>query len=433
MSVSTEIAPTKKSRAELAEQITFTPEQLQLMKNTVAKGATDDEFMLLLHLAKTYGLDPFAKEIWCIKYVPQGRDPRDFPATIFSSRDGYLKIASRDKQMNGIVSDAVYSGDTMQRLPNGLVEQRYGNPRGELIGAWALVHRKDRDYPAYFYAPFKEYGAGNNPTWKKYPTAMIIKVAEAMALKRAFSISGLVTQEEIGLDMVAQQDAGTSAEVVVESVVAEPAPVHVPGTVSTQAEIDEREIAGHRTRLMYAKKIEEVVQIWGEIPKRLKPELLADKEAAKKRFEKKDKPKPVRDEQLMREFVEQPNLGMNHPNASDEQLREIQRICNLPTILAGEKADMLKVLYKLDEVRAEQAIFKLLNELAVREGRDADKEMRQAVHKFITNYSEQLGMDGVNRLMAMNNDSSVHWQTLRAEVIMARDNFFVPASNAIAA
>jgi phage recombination protein Bet len=426
MSVSTEIATTKKGKAELAEQISFTPEQLQLMKNTVAKGATDDEFMLLLHLAKTYGLDPFAKEIWCIKYLRAGQRPEDVVATIFSSRDGYLKIASRDKQMDGMISDAVCSGDSLEKLTDGTVLHTYGNPRGEVIGAYALVFRKDRSRPAYFYAPFSEYGAGNNPTWKKYPSAMIIKVAEAMALKRAFSISGLVTQEEVGLDIVAQQDAGTSAEVMVESVVAEPAPVHVPGTVSTQEEIDEREIAGHRTRLMFAKKIEEVIQIWGEIPKRLKPELLADKDAAKKRFEKQaPKPAPVRDEQLMREFVEQPSLGMNHPDASDAQRQEIQRICNLPTIMAGEKADMLKVLFKLDEVRAEQAIFKLLNELAVREGRDADKEMRQAVHKFITNYSEQLGMDGVNRLMALNDDSSVHWQTLRAEVIMARESFFV--------
>jgi phage recombination protein Bet len=426
MSVSTEIAPTKKGKAELAEQISFTPEQLQLMKNTVAKGATDDEFMLLLHLAKTYGLDPFAKEIWCIKYLRPGQNPADVVATIFSSRDGYLKIASRDKQMDGMISDAVCSGDSLEKLTDGTVLHTYGNPRGEVIGAYALVFRKDRSRPAYFYAPFSEYGAGNNPTWKKYPSAMIIKVAEAMALKRAFSISGLVTQEEIGLDMVAQQDAGTSAEVVVE-------PALAPAAPAATEPSDEMKVKGHRTRFEHAQNLVQVQQIWKEIPKHLAPQLLADKDAAKLRLTKQDKPKPVRDEQLMREFVEQPNLGMNHPDASDAQRQEIQRICNLPTIMAGEKADMLKVLYKLDEVRADQAIFKLLNELAVREGRDADKEMRQAVHKFITNYSEQLGMDGVNRLMAINDDSSVHWQTLRAEVIMARESFFVPASNAIAA
>jgi phage recombination protein Bet len=404
--VTTEIATSKKTRAELAEQISFTTEQLQLMKDTVAKGVSDNEFMLFLHLAKTYGLDPFAKEVWCIKY---GNNP----ATIFTSRDGYLKIASRDKQMNGIVSDAVCAGDVVERLADGHVTHTYGNPRGELVGAYALVHRKDRAYPAYFYAPLKEYCAGSNPTWKKYPTAMIIKVAEAMALKRAFSISGLVTQEEIGLDMQAvEPDAGTSAMVVVDATPAPAAPV------ATEPS-DEAKVAGHRTRLLYAKKIEDVAQIWGEVPKHLKPELLADKDAAKKRFEQAaPKSQPVRDEQLMREFVEQPELGMGQP-ATDAQREEIQRIINLQTIAAGEKADMLKVLYKLDEVRAGQAIFKLLNEIALREGRDADKEMRQALHTFLYKKGERLGTDEVNRLTALNEDTSVHWQMLRAELMLA--------------
>jgi hypothetical protein len=257
--------------------------------------------------------------------------------------------------------------------------------------------------------------------------------AETKAKRRAtLSLCGLGILDESELDTLPQavkvslpaaEEIGTSATVVEEA----------PAPTTDANSLDEAKVAGHRTRMMYARSLVEVQQIWKEIPKHLAPQLLGDKDAAKLRLTKQDKPKPVRDEQLMREFVEQPNLGMNHPDASDAQRQEIQRICNLPTIMAGEKADMLKVLYKLDEVRAEQAIFKLLNELAVREGRDADKEMRQAVHKFITNYTEQLGMDGVNRLMAMNNDSSVHWQTLRAEVIMARDNFFVPASNAIAA
>lgn len=225
--MSASLTTTGKTKSALAEQITFSDEQLALMKNTVAKNATHDEFLLLLHLAKTYGLDPFAKEIWCIKYLRPGQRPEEVVATIFSSRDGYLKIASRDKQMNGIQSDAVCANDTFRKLVDGSVEHLYGLPeRGAVVGAWALVHRKDRAYPAYFYASFAEYGAGQNPTWKKYPSAMIIKVAEAMALKRAFSISGLVTQEELGLDMVpapAEQDAGTGAQLVVEAPAAAPA------------------------------------------------------------------------------------------------------------------------------------------------------------------------------------------------------------------
>ena len=251
--------------------------------------------------------------------------------------------------------------------------------------------------------------------------------AETKAKRRAtLSLCGLGILDESELDTLPQavkvslpaaDEIGTSATVVEEA----------PDPMTDANSLDEAKVAGHRTRMMYARSLVEVQQIWKEIPKHLAPQLLADKDAAKLRLAKQDKPKPKRDEQLMREFVEQPNLGMNHPDANDAQRQEIRRICNLPTITAGEKADMLKVLFKLDEVRADQAIFKLLNEVALREGRDADKEMRQALHRFITNYAEQLGSDGVNRLTAMNEDTSVHWQTLRAEVVAARESFFVAA------
>lgn len=206
-----EVAPSKKGKAEIAKLITFDDEQIQLMKDTVARGATDNEFKLFMHLAQSYGLDPFLKEIWCLKYGSNQ------PATVFTSRDGYLKIASRDVQMDGIQSDVVYANDRLTKLADGTVEHGYGQPdRGQIVGAYALVFRKDRSRPAYFYAPLAEYNAGTNPTWKKYPSAMIVKVAEAMALKRAFSISGLVTQEELGLDVTAVEEAETSAVVVVE-------------------------------------------------------------------------------------------------------------------------------------------------------------------------------------------------------------------------
>lgn len=397
-----------KGKAELVEQISFSPEQMQLMKDTVAKGVSDNEFMLFMHLAQHYGLDPFAKEVWCIKY---GNNP----ATIFTSRDGYLKIASRDPQMDGIQSDAVCANDSLEKLTDGTVLHTYGNPRGALLGAYALVFRKDRSRPAYFYAPMAEYNAGSNPTWKKYPTAMIIKVAEAMALKRAFSISGLVTQEELGLDMQAtEQDAGTSATVVVETT---PAPVATEHPAPARTEpTDEVKIAGHRTRLELAKNIEQALQIWSQIPKHLKPALEADKDAAKLRLNTPAAPQSVRDEYLMEEFVQQPELGMGQPS-TEAQRAEIQELISTQTIMAGEKAAMLKVLYKLDEVRASQAIFKLRNEIALREGHDADGEWRKSLHKFIYKYSAQLGEYEVSRLSAMEGDAGVHWQTIRTEML----------------
>ena len=50
--------------SEVVEINQLTAEQIELMKRTVAKGATDDELRMFLHLAHKYDLDPFAKEIW---------------------------------------------------------------------------------------------------------------------------------------------------------------------------------------------------------------------------------------------------------------------------------------------------------------------------------------------------------------------------------
>lgn len=147
-------------------------DKYELAKSIAAKGASDAEFQLLVHMANKYQLDPLAKQIWCIK-----RNPNQ-PALIMASRDGYLEIAHRSGQFDGMES--------------GTIDDEKGTP----IKAWCTVYRKDMSHPFKAEVKYKEYVQAS-PTWQKYPSAMLIKVAEVFALKRAFSISGMVTQEEI--------------------------------------------------------------------------------------------------------------------------------------------------------------------------------------------------------------------------------------------
>jgi len=174
-------------------KLNFTDREIETIKNTVAKEANDDELRMFLHIAKTYGLDPFNKEIFFWKV--------DGDPTIMTSRDGYLKIANRNKNFDGLVSDVVRKNDKFVKHMNS-VEHEYGTERGDIIGAYAFVYRKDRKYPTYSFAPFEEYNAGTK-VWNSYPSAMILKVAESMALKRAFSVSGLVSREE--MDMIQKE------------------------------------------------------------------------------------------------------------------------------------------------------------------------------------------------------------------------------------
>lgn len=191
----------------------YTQEQIELIKNTIAKGATNDELSMFTMLAQQYGLDPFLKEIWFIKRAKKIKDNKgnwDYPrlangeidysnadTLIMTSRDGYLKIAQRDDNFDGIISFPVREGDLFEiDAENYKVTHKFGLKRGAIIGAWCKVDHKKRK-PVIVYADFKEYFAPNSTIWKQYPSAMIQKVAEVLALKRQFGISGLVTREEM--------------------------------------------------------------------------------------------------------------------------------------------------------------------------------------------------------------------------------------------
>lgn len=192
-------------------------DQVELIKRTVAKGATDDELQMFLHLAQAYGLDPFAKEIWFIKRLKKVKigDGWDYPRlpngdldysncdapVIMTSRDGYLKIAQRDENYEGLQSFVVREGDdfSIDAVNNTFNHKFSGNKRGKILGAWAICKRKGRD-PQLTFIEFDEYNDANSPIWKKYPSAMIQKVAEVFVLKRQFGISGLTTREEMPME-----------------------------------------------------------------------------------------------------------------------------------------------------------------------------------------------------------------------------------------
>lgn len=159
------------------------------------QNATEEEFKSFLHLCTEYDLDPVKKEIWFIKPKP------DSKPMIQTSRDGYLKIANRHEQFDGMSSDAVYEGDTLLKRHDESLEIVYGPShlafdKTKLMGAFCCVFRKDRAKAVAVFVSFKDYNKGTH-IWIQYPNAMIIKVAESMAIKRAFSISGLVSQEEM--------------------------------------------------------------------------------------------------------------------------------------------------------------------------------------------------------------------------------------------
>jgi len=178
--------------------IKFTKEQIEVLRNTIAKDATEPELNLFIQACISYGLDPFKKELFFAKSKTTGR------VDLITSRDGYLTMVQRDPRYLGLQSMEVYSNDefTIEYDTGGEMKIHHKilninpNERGDLIGAWATCRFVDRD-DATVFVYMDEYNKTSHDNWKKYPSAMIRKVPESIVMKRQGGISGLVTQEEI--------------------------------------------------------------------------------------------------------------------------------------------------------------------------------------------------------------------------------------------
>ena len=179
-----------------AERFRQMPKQtLELIKNTVAQDATEEELALFLYMASHYGLDPLLGEIYFAK-IPKRKGGKPEP-TYIVSRDGYLKAAMRNPGYQGLNSFVVREGDIFEiDAEKAKVIHKFGTKRGKILGAWAIAYRKGYT-PCVAFVDFKEYAKPENFAWRKYPSAMIQKVAEVFVLRRQFNISGIYIKEEL--------------------------------------------------------------------------------------------------------------------------------------------------------------------------------------------------------------------------------------------
>lgn len=166
----------------------LSPDEVAILRETYAKDATDAELAVFLAVASEHKLNPFVGEVWLVK-----RKATE-PASIQVGRDGYLAHAERHPGYDGMQSDVVHANDHFEvEILAGKIEHRYGaGDRGPITGAYAIVWRRDRRTPFYFFAPFEEFrdAVGQDaPLWKRRPSQMIQKSAEKGALQRAFRIS----------------------------------------------------------------------------------------------------------------------------------------------------------------------------------------------------------------------------------------------------
>ncbi len=159
----------------------FTSHQVALIKDTVARdqNLTDAEFAVFLHVAQHSGLDPLARQIYAIR--------RKGKLTIQTAIDGYRLIAARTGEHVG-TDDAVFL---------------YGADREPPVRASVTVYRWVQGQRFAFTASawWAEYEPekGQDFMWRKMPHGQLAKVAEALALRKAFpsELAGLYVADEM--------------------------------------------------------------------------------------------------------------------------------------------------------------------------------------------------------------------------------------------
>jgi len=177
-----------------------TPRELALLKAVGLDRANPEQRELALHIADRYGLDLMLKHLVLIEGRP------------YITRDALLHIAHRSGQLDGI-------------------ETTEPEIVGEFWRASCSVYRKDMSRPFTYGGRYPTKG-GN----AKFAPEMAIKVAEVMALRRAFDVAAPTQEERWDIEVPPEATSDKAKPVTLAERVAEKAATVAPEATETPAE-----------------------------------------------------------------------------------------------------------------------------------------------------------------------------------------------------
>jgi phage recombination protein Bet len=180
------------NRTDIAKRerpvLEFSDEQRKIIRDSYANGATDQEFAVLMEIAKAKRLNPILGQIYFVKRWDNAKN--GFVWASQTGIDGFRSIAE---------DTGLYDG---QDEP----EFSYDD-KGHIVSCKVKVYRKDVTRPFIATAHFSEYAQTKkdgqlNHMWATKPHIMIQKCCEGLALRKAFpqELGKVYIQEEFDRD-----------------------------------------------------------------------------------------------------------------------------------------------------------------------------------------------------------------------------------------